>query len=175
MGTTSESSTWLTVIPGSLAPGGKLLAKRAAGALCVVGIAILAGCKAASQPESRRAPAASTTVQAVKSSQSNIAPTVDDCGLTAYPASRSTQEILAAVPQKGILSQDSTMFAKVTIDPEGRVTHLRVLRLAYVIPASSPRSAPDVQKPRYAPASFLEQTNRTYLESSALLIKSRRH
>jgi hypothetical protein len=70
-------------------------------------------------------------VQAVKSSQSNVAPAGDDCGLSAYPASRSTQEILAAVPQEGARSPNSTMFAKVAINPQGRVTHLRVLRLAY--------------------------------------------
>jgi len=131
MGTASESSTWLTVILGGLVPYGEFLAKGTTRTLCVVGIAILVGCHAAPQPESRQPPAAGTTVQTVKSSQSNITPDVDDCGLTAYPASRSTQEILTAVPQPAVRPQNSMMFAKVAIDPEGRVTHLRVLRLAY--------------------------------------------
>jgi hypothetical protein len=82
------------------------------------------------QPESQRTPAAKTTVQAVEPSQSNITPAVENCGLSAYPVSKSTQEILAAVPRSG-MRPDSMMFAKVAIDPEGRVTHLRVLRLAY--------------------------------------------
>jgi len=110
---------------------GEFLAKRIARALCVVGITILTGCQTAPQPESRQPPATSTTVQSIKSSQSNTAPAVNDCGLAAYPASRPTQEILAAVPQPGGQSPNSTMLAKVAIDPEGRVTHLRVLRLAY--------------------------------------------
>ena len=129
MGTMSES--WLAAMLGSLAPGGQFLARRAAGAFCIVGIAILAGCQAPPQPKSRRVPNASSTMQAVKSSQSNVAPAGDDCGLSAYPASRSTQEILAAVPQQDGRSPGSTMVAKVAIDPQGRVTHLRVLRLAY--------------------------------------------
>jgi len=128
---TSESSAWLTAMLSSRAPGGKLLAHRAAAAICAVVVVVLAGCRAAPQPESRQPSPAGTTVQAVKSSQSNVTPSADHCGLTAYPASRSTQEILADAPQKGVRSQDSTMFAKVAIDPEGRITHLRVLRLAY--------------------------------------------
>jgi hypothetical protein len=103
----------------------------AAGARCLAVLAILAGCKAAPQPESQRMPAARTTVQTVEPSQSNSTPAVDDCGLTAYPVSRSTQEILAAVPRGGARPPNSMMLVKVAIDPEGRVTHLRVLRLAY--------------------------------------------
>ena len=140
---------------GSLAPGGEFLAKRAAGALCIVGIAILAGCQAAPQPESRRIPAASTTAQAAKSSQSNIAPAGDDCGLSAYPASRSAQEILAAAPQQGVRSQNSTMFAKVAIDPQGKVTHLRVLRLAYPEASNADtinaQAIDSIKRWRYAP------------------------
>ena len=131
MGTASESSTRLTVILRSLVSYEGFLAKGATRTLCVVGIAILAGCQAAPQPESRPPPADGTTAQTVKSSQSNITPDVDDCGLTAYPASRSTKEILTAVPEPAVRSQNSMMFAKVVIDPEGRVTHLRLLRLAY--------------------------------------------
>ncbi|SRR5258708_1446927 len=97
----------------------------------IVVLAILAGCQAAPQRGSQRMPAARTTVQAVEPSQSNSAPAVDNCGLTAYPVSRSTQEILASVPRSGARSPNSMMLAKVAIDREGRVTHLRVLRLAW--------------------------------------------
>jgi len=75
-------------------------------------------------------PPARTTVKVVEPSQSNSTPAVDDCGLTAFPVSMSAKEILAAVPRGGA-SPNSTMFAKIEIDPEGKVTHLRVLRLAH--------------------------------------------
>ena len=57
-------------------------------------------------------------------------PAVDNCGLTAFPVSMSAREILAAVP-RGAASRNSTMFARVEIDPEGKAAHLRVLRLAH--------------------------------------------
>ena len=121
----------LMTMLSSKTTGGKLLAQRAAAAICAVIIVVLAGCRAAPQPESRQPSPSGATVQVVKSSQSNVTPSDDDCGLTAYPASRSTQEILADAPQKDVRPQDSTMSAKVTVDPQGRITHLRVLRLAY--------------------------------------------
>ena len=123
---TSESSAWQMAMLSR-----KLFAPRAAAAICALIVVVLAGCRAAPQPESRQPSPSGTTVQAVKSSQSNVTPSDDDCGLTAYSASRSTQEILADAPQKDSRPQDSTMFAKVAIGPEGRITHLRVLRLAY--------------------------------------------
>jgi hypothetical protein len=101
-----------------------------AGALRVAVLALLAGCQAAPQPESRPTPAAGTRTPSLEPSQTNSIPAVDDCGLTAYPVSRPTQEILAAVPPGGA-RPNSMMLAKVAIDAEGRVTHLRVLRLAY--------------------------------------------
>lgn len=64
---------WLKVILDSLVSYGEFLAKRTAGVLCVAGIAILVGCQSAPQPESRRPPADSAPVQAVKTSQTNIA------------------------------------------------------------------------------------------------------
>jgi Gram-negative bacterial TonB protein C-terminal len=102
-----------------------------AGACCLAVLAILAGCKAGPRPELPRMPVARTAVQTVEPSRSNSTPAVDDCGLTAYPVSRSTQEILAAVPRGGARPPNSMMLVKVAIDPEGRVTHLRVLRLAH--------------------------------------------
>lgn len=70
-------------------------------------------------------------IQALKSSQSNVTAAVDDCGLSAYPVSRATHDILADIPHERVWPNNSLMFVKVEIDPEGKVTHLRVLRLAY--------------------------------------------
>jgi hypothetical protein len=78
-----------------------------------------------------------TTVHADESSRGKSAPAEDNCGLTASPVSKSTQEILAAAPRDGTSPPNSTMRAKIAIDPEGRVTHLRVLRLAYPEAANS--------------------------------------
>jgi len=75
-------------------------------------------------------PAAGTMPLSLMPSQSNSTPAVDDCGLAAFPVSMSANEILAAVPRSAA-SRSATMFAKVEIDPEGKVTHLRVLRLAH--------------------------------------------
>jgi hypothetical protein len=132
MGMTSELFKWLTKTKGNLARLGRFFANPFARVLCFAGIAILAGCQATPQPKSRRLPAASAVVQTVKSTQSNTPPDIDDCGLTAYPASRSTQEILAAVPQPSGRSKNSNdLYGKVAIDPDGKVTHLRVLHLAF--------------------------------------------
>jgi len=90
---------------------------------------ILAGCQAAPQRNSPQSPPPRATVKAVKPSQTNAAPATDDCGLAAYPVSRPTKEILAAVPRSSALPPNSDMLVKLAIDPEGRVTHLRVLRL----------------------------------------------
>jgi hypothetical protein len=70
-------------------------------------------------------------VQTAESSQSKSISADDNCGLSAFPVSKSTLEILAAVPRDGTRPPNSMMRAKLAIDPEGRVTHLRVLRLAY--------------------------------------------
>jgi hypothetical protein len=53
----------------------------------------------------------------------------DDCGLAAYPASRSNENILADAPRSG--RPTSSMMAKVRVDAGGRVTHLRLIRRAY--------------------------------------------
>ncbi len=62
--------------------------------------------------------------------QTNGTPANGDCGLTAFPVSMPAKETIAAVSRGGPPG-DSTMFAKIQIDPAGKVTHLRVLRLAY--------------------------------------------
>ena len=82
------------------------------------------------QPASPRMPAAWTTPSALKPSQSNTTPASDDCGLTAYPVSKPTKEILADAPRGGP-QPNSSMLAKIAIDAQGKITHLRVLRLAY--------------------------------------------
>ena len=57
-------------------------------------------------------------------------PVGGDCGLSAYPASRSHQEILEAVPPTSTPS-NGLLVAKLRIDPDGKITHLQVLRVGY--------------------------------------------
>jgi hypothetical protein len=94
-------------------------------------------------------------MNAVESSLSESASADDNCGLTAFPVFKSAQEILAAVPRDGARSPNSMMRAKVAIDTEGRVTHLRVLRLAYPeVPNSAAINAQtidSIKRWRYAP------------------------
>jgi len=130
-GLISALLTRLMRLLASVVLRGDFVARRLGGAFCIMGIAALAGCQSAPHLESRRTTPASATVRSVESSQTKTAQAGDDCGLSAYPVSRSTKEILAAVPRGKTASQYSTMFAKVAIDRQGRVTHLQVLRLAY--------------------------------------------
>jgi hypothetical protein len=81
-------------------------------------------------------------------------PADDLCGLEDFPVSRSTAEILALVPKANRPS--STMVAKLRTDAEGRVTHVRVVRLAY--PEAPSISGPlnqkaldDLKKRRFSP------------------------
>jgi hypothetical protein len=53
----------------------------------------------------------------------------DLCGLEDFPVTRSTAQILALVP--AAKRPSSTMVAKLRTDAEGRVTHIRVVKLAY--------------------------------------------
>lgn len=55
----------------------------------------------------------------------------DSCGLDDFPASKSTQEILAAAHSDGERPPNQMMIAKVAINAGGKVTNLRVLRLAW--------------------------------------------
>jgi hypothetical protein len=70
------------------------------------------------------------TVNTTESSQAKTTPS-DNCGLGDFPVSKSTEGILAAVPPDNSLRPNQMMSAKVAIDAEGRVTHLRVLSLAW--------------------------------------------
>lgn len=102
---------------------------RVALTFCVGIFAILAACRKTSQPEATL-PVAKTTVQTVKTPHESN-PGGEDCGLSAYPASKSNRQIVADAPHVGKRPPNSAMLAKVEIDKDGRVTHLRVLRLAY--------------------------------------------
>ena len=55
----------------------------------------------------------------------------EDCWLTEYPVSRSNREILADVPRDSKKPPNFSMLAKVAIDKDGKITHLRVLRLGH--------------------------------------------
>jgi outer membrane biosynthesis protein TonB len=99
--------------------------------LCAVVLVLMAGCQTASQVESRRVPGASAIVRAVVPERTSSAPANNDCGIGAYPVSKSAQEILAAVPRQAKRPPNSGMLVRVAIDTEGRITHLRVLRPAY--------------------------------------------
>jgi hypothetical protein len=139
----------------------KLRAAGPAGALCIGALAILAGCKAAPHPEPQRIPAAKATAPTLQPSQSNTTPASDDCGLTAYPVSRSTKEILSDVPRSGPQPPNSTMLAKIAIDPEGRITHLRVLRLAYpetsFTDAINEQAVDSIKRWHYAPTIYADK------------------
>jgi len=116
-------------------------------------VSAMVGCQRA--PETEPRPAARTTVHALESSQTKSTSPDDDCGLDDFPVSKSTKEILATVPHNTARSPNSMMQAKVAIDPEGRVTHLRVLRLAYPeLPNSdaiNQQAVDSIKRWRYAP------------------------
>jgi hypothetical protein len=104
---------------------------------------------------------AGPTGQALRFSQTSVTPAADDCGLTAYPISRSTREILADAPQSAVGPPNSNLIAKAAIDPDGRVTHLRVLRLAYPEAGTALRNkintqAVDEIKKKHYPASTVD-------------------
>ncbi len=136
---------------------GNLRASWLAGALCVGMLAILAGCKTTPRPESERMPAAKSLAPTLKPSQSNTTPASDDCGLTAYPVSRSTKEILAEVP-RGSSKPSSSLFAKIAIDPQEKITHLRVLSLAHPEASFSEeineKAVDDIKRSHYSPTLY---------------------
>jgi outer membrane biosynthesis protein TonB len=99
-------------------------------ALCIGIVLLVTGCRNTPKPGDRQMTAAKTTVPTLTSSQSNSTPASDDCGLTAYPVSRSAKEILSGVPRESS-KPSSSLFAKIAIDPQGKITHLRVLSLAH--------------------------------------------
>jgi hypothetical protein len=128
------------------------------GALAIyVGVfAALAGCRKASQPQ-LTSPSAKMTVQTVEPPLEGTLGS-EDCGLSAYPVSRTSQQIVADAPHEGKQPPSSTMLAKVAIDVNGRVTHLRVLRLAYPeapnLESINEQAVDSIKRWHYAPTMF---------------------
>lgn len=105
----------------------RLLFGQASLALGLGGVFV--GCQTR-QPKEQQ-PAVRTTVSTVESPPPRVASSAgDNCGLDEFPAAKPTREILAAVPRH-VARRNNGMVAKVAIDPTGRVTHLRVLQLAW--------------------------------------------
>jgi hypothetical protein len=95
----------------------------------ILGLATQVGCRTAPKREGQQR-AAQIKVNTTESSQVKTTPS-DNCGLDDFPVSKSTEEILAAVPPDNARRPNQMMSAKVAINTKGRVTHLRVLRLAW--------------------------------------------
>lgn len=90
-------------------------------------ISVLAGCYSSPAPERKQ----SAPKIALRPDQPSESSASEDCGLAEYPASRSNQEILAGVPHESKTPHNSEMLAKITIDKDGKITHIRVLQLAH--------------------------------------------
>jgi hypothetical protein len=116
--------------------GGKLVSvlfmtrMRLAKVVLALDLVVLVGCRTEpSRQEQSRAP--QITVSTTESSPSRSGLSDDTCGLDDFPVSKSTGKILAAAPRDGGRPPNQMMLAKVAINAEGKVTHLRVLRLAW--------------------------------------------
>ena len=93
-------------------------------------LALLVGCRTAPKREEQsRTP--QTTFSAADTISSRRALSDDTCGLGDFPVSKSTEEILAAVPRDTGQPPNQMMIAKIAVSPEGRITHLRITRLAW--------------------------------------------
>jgi len=118
---------------------------------------LFAGCKTAPHRELQPVSPAAETQTVLKTSQTNTTPANDDCGISAFPVSLSAKEMIAAVPPSEP-SQNSGMFARIQINPEGKITHLRVLRLAYPkLPnstAMNEQAVNNIKHWSYAPTKF---------------------
>jgi hypothetical protein len=98
-------------------------------------LAVLVGCRTAPKREEQSRDI-QITLSTAESSPSESTQSDDNCGLDDFPVSKSTDEILAAVPRDIAVPRNQMMVAKVAVNSEGRVTHLRVIRLAW--PLRSP-------------------------------------
>lgn len=98
------------------------------------------------------------TLSKAESSPSRSTKSDENCGLDDFPVSKSTDEILAAVPRDVAVPPNQDMVAKVAVNSEGKVTHLRVIRLAWPkLPNSRTinREAVDsIRRWRYAPTIY---------------------
>lgn len=88
---------------------------------------VSAGCRTAPAPKPS-SPSPAIALQPVQTQPATNS-AEKDCGLTDYPVSRSNKEILADVSRPKKPSYE--MLAKLAIDENGKITHLRVLRLAH--------------------------------------------
>lgn len=91
-------------------------------------LAALSGCRTAQTPDQSHS-VVKTTVQPATLTLQDAA--TADCGLAAYPASRSAQEILAGLPPGEQGQPSSQLLARIAVNKEGQLTHIRVLRLAH--------------------------------------------
>jgi hypothetical protein len=116
--------------------------------------AVVVGCRTPSKHE-EQSRAAQITLSLTQSSPSRSTQSGENCGLDDFPVSKSTDEILAAVPLDIAEPSNQMMIAKVAVNSQGRVTHLRVIRLAWPkLPNSRAinRQAVDsIKRWRYAP------------------------
>src|SRR5437867_1950564 len=115
-------------------------------------LAVLGGCKATSRGTVKTAPAGSVAASAVIASHKTEAAPDADCGLEAYPGSRSYQQVLTdadAGPRKPI----TTLETRTAIAKDGNITHFRFVRVSSI--ESVNKAAFDfVTKQHYKPAIF---------------------
>lgn len=120
-------------------------------------LTVVVGCRTTPKhDEQSRTP--QITLSKAESLPSRSTKSDENCGLDDFPVSKSTDEILAAVPRDVGVPPNQMMVAKVAVNSEGRVTHLRVIRLAWPkLPNSGAinRQAVDsIKRWRYAPAIY---------------------
>ena len=120
-------------------------------------LTVVVGCRTAPKHEEQsRTP--QITLSKAESSPSRSTKSDENCGLDDFPVSKSTDEILASVPRDVAVPPNQMMVAKVAVNSEGRVTHLRVIRLAWPkLPNSRAinRQAVDsIKRWRYAPTIY---------------------
>ena len=127
---------WLTKVPLVLVP------------------VVVVGCQTGPRRE-EQSRVSQTALSTTESSPSRGTLSDDSCGLDDFPASKSTQEILAAASRDAARPPNHMMIAKVAINPEGTVTHLRVMRLAWPkLPNSyaiNELAVNSIKKHRYTP------------------------
>lgn len=97
----------------------------------ILALAILSGCVRGSKREEhyRGSQVALSKIELPPPSSDTISD--NSCGLDDFPVSKSTEEILTAVPSEAAPPPNQMMMAKVAVSSEGKVTHLRVIRLAW--------------------------------------------
>jgi hypothetical protein len=96
----------------------------------VLVVVVLVGCRTAPKRE-EQSRASQITLSTTESLSSRGKRSDDTCGLDDFPVSKSTKEILAAATRDAGRPPNQMMVAKVAINAEGKVTHLRVVRLAW--------------------------------------------